>query len=77
MRYSSDKNDEGYQALQDVRALGKNVFVYLDGDKVEEVFTVDTEIGYIHKYCQPLETTKDGDKLVTEGIFGNVTIEIK
>ena len=77
MRYSTDEDDEGYQALQDVRAQGKNVFVYLDGEKVEQVFTADTDTGCIRKYAQPFETSKSGDEIATEEIFGNVTVEIK
>ena len=42
--------------------------VYVDGNKVDRVFCVDTKRGFVDHYLDPLEATDHGDDLAWERI---------
>ncbi len=61
MRVSMDEKDSGFKTWVKLRDIG--VYVFLDGDEVQDVITADDDLGYILKY-----TSDDaGDPVVIDG----------
>lgn len=74
MRYSTNKADSGYEAYQSILAFGYQVSVYMGGLEVKDCMTADDELGYVLKASLPIRA--DGDKIVTEELYGDVEISL-
>jgi hypothetical protein len=80
MRFSSNKGEREYGALQDLLISGKTVHPMLDGVEVPKAVMVDDEEGIIVA-CVLDEhgniTTDDEGSVATRTLRGDVSIEIR
>jgi hypothetical protein len=72
MRVSSQTDDVGYEAYQNVVARGCQIKVTLNDYEVKDCYTADDEAGYVFKAVRPLSV--EGGNIVTETLYGDVKI---
>jgi hypothetical protein len=80
MRLSVDRNDSGYQAWAKVCGRWKPT-VYVDGVRIAEVFTADTDAGYVLAadldHDGKLRLNEARDEVLRRELRGVVTIELE
>lgn len=52
MRLSTDENDPGYIAFEEAQCAGRKIDVFLDGNEIEDVETVDDEEGIVVRFAR-------------------------